>query len=705
MKKFYFLLLSAVAFAFAGCATDPTADGGPEVGGEVSSKDSFYLDIAMSRPTTRSATDNGPEGSQGSTNSDEDPDYEYGYDYENSVNEVLLVFATTDDKFIFSATASNILESPSATPSENFQFTAKASVSKSIITDEYKENGLLKDSKMVRIYAFCNPTEEVITSIDNESNKGTTTWLDAVGSLTEVASDNKNPGSNNIWASRSFLMTNAKVKQAELPATEDAWSAYTNPDNPFHLSQNNEGGINNSTNGPIYVERTAARIDFSDASEGNDFTYGLVAGRGDVFEGDTKTEKDLNLINVELTDMALVNMSKGYYALRRVSADGTNASWVVGGVETPSNYVVDTDYSTKSTGYTAENAATGFNYTLFESNKTGEFYNYNMSNWVWDKLATVVANAEDTWSGSTTWNRKYHIWRYVTENTIPVINKQQVQQSVGVVFKGQIKPGEDIEAKSAVTNTQPEGEPTYSEGNRYISADVESALSSTTQNSPVLFSLSGLLYAGIKELTTTAVTNGYGSVAERVLGNWYLDAEAESLEQVTSGTFTYAETAPAAQEGHIIIQLTPAIYNYIKGYTQKQAEETLTPDWTTGFSVDSKLVETDADFKKLVTDQGVTMYAPTQDGDSWGYFCYYFYWNRHNDNGDINDMGVMEFATVRNNVYKLAVTKLSRLGHPQNPQDDPDPLEPGDEDETDDAYFDVQIVVMPWVVRLNDIEF
>lgn len=49
--------------------------------------------------------------------------------------------------------------------------------------------------------------------------------------------------------------------------------------------------------------------------------------------------------------------------------------------------------------------------------------------------------------------------------------------------------------------------------------------------------------------------------------------------------------------------------------------------------------------------------------------CYYTYWIKHaNDGDDTNDMltgkggGVMEYATVRNNIYKLSIAGLGRIG-------------------------------------------
>lgn len=93
-------------------------------------------------------------------------------------------------------------------------------------------------------------------------------------------------------------------------------------------------------------------------------------------------------------------------------------------------------------------------------------------------------------------------------------------------------------------------------------------------------------------------------------------------------------------------------------------------------------------------------------------YVYYIYWNRHNDNGNNSLMGPMEFAVVRNNIYKLTVTKISELGHPNDPTDptgpqepDPDPVEPGKDDEDSKAYMEVTVNILNWTVRENEIEF
>ena len=718
---FLSVMLSAVLVSFMGCTKDNLADG--TQGAEDASTDHFYLDVAMSRPTdTRSQTDEDGIGN-GKTNSDEDPDYEYGYDYENAVSEVLLVFADTNNKFIFAATANNILESPEQKPTTEFQFTAKASVKKSTITDEYAQGGMLAENKTVLIYAFCNPTSDLAGKFEDQSAlKGQTTWLDFTGTLTEGATGGV--GSNSIWDSGKFLMSNAKIKKADFPTSAEGWDPYSNPDNPFHLSKANEGSIDNSQStskleyGPIYVERTACRFDFRDASQDLDdahddaFTYKLY-GTGSVYnEGSTPTEKP-NLLNVKLTRMSLVNMSKEYYYLRRVAdsyAGMTDPGVVVGGTEIRTNYVVDTDWAAKNSHYSLDSYSAysaAFNFPLFAENG-----DYNMTGWYGDALEDVVKGPNDTWTGTPN-GGTYHIWRYATENTIADAEDQIHIQSVGLVFKGKIELGADKDAVSNVVKEVPgnsEGEPeqqgptiTNEAGYPYISDAVKTALESTTQNSPILYSFGGLLYAGFDGIAYTAVKNGYGSIAESLLSKWYLVAGSETP---TSGTFTYAATAPTAEPGQYVFQLTPAIYELIKHKPSGYSAPEGTIDWSNGFSVTiADNLESETWFKEFLTKKGVTIYEPTQDGNTWGYYCYYFYWNYHNNNGKPSEMGPMEFATVRNNVYKLAVKTIGRLGHPGDPKDDPDPIDPDDPDESDDLYFDVEIQVLPWVVRVNDIEF
>lgn len=80
--------------------------------------------------------------------------------------------------------------------------------------------------------------------------------------------------------------------------------------------------------------------------------------------------------------------------------------------------------------------------------------------------------------------------------------------------------------------------------------------------------------------------------------------------------------------------------------------------------------------------------------------CYYPYWIRHVNNNQADDMGVMEFGVVRNNVYKMEIHSVKGIGA-VTPVD-PDPQVP---DEDGNATLQVLVKVLPWTVRNNQIEF
>ena len=221
-----------------------------------------------------------------------------------------------------------------------------------------------------------------------------------------------------------------------------------------------------------------------------------------------------------------------------------------------------------------------------------------------------------------------------------------------------------------------------------------------------------LLYT-FEDIAKLAFELGSGSpaytIVSEILGNWYTE-NAEGKE------FKYYAAAPG-DEG--AVQLTPEIYYAIEIATSGELDDNEDlSDYTSGYTVvlneqykeggkysaDNAAEWDDAvrAFKNAVVKNNITIYEPDSDGK---YYCYYFYWNRHNDNGDNAVMGPMEFATVRNNVYKLRVSKIGEIGKPIIPDNDPDPVDPNDPDEEDKAYIDVQVEILPWVVRVNDIEF
>lgn len=51
--------------------------------------------------------------------------------------------------------------------------------------------------------------------------------------------------------------------------------------------------------------------------------------------------------------------------------------------------------------------------------------------------------------------------------------------------------------------------------------------------------------------------------------------------------------------------------------------------------------------------------------------CYYTWWVRHSNDNDDTKKGIMEYAIVRNNIYKLTVNSIYSLGG-EIPEDDDD---------------------------------
>lgn len=474
-----------------------------------------------------------------------DAGVEIGKDYENQVSEVLVVITdategSTYDKFI----AKSSVVTPSSANNTTYVVPFK--------TTELTSSA----GKSVNVYVYCNPTEELTKATTFDVNKDYYTLTDATNAT--------------IWTKNKFLMTNAdKDYKRTLPANLDNYKVESNP---FDLKT-------------INVERAAARFDYKSSGE----TYTLM-------EKDGKAE-----VTVTLTDMALVNLSKEFYYLRRVSADGTSTNAAIGGTETKTNYVVDTDYDWKS-GSTITDYSGHFFYVYNKNSASADY--------TWTSISSLTNNDDDNNNSWNTNNSKgdYKIWRYATENTIPAkVSNQKKGITTGVAFKGEIKG---------------------------VSDRMKTLLNGTN----TVYVFDNILW-----------------------GTW--DNVKTAAEATESGNTTLANP------------LLAAAYN----------------EAMKGGYADAKAV-----------DAGFTIFKPNADGK---YEVLYYYWNRHNDNKNNGSMGPMEFAVVRNNVYKLSVTGVNKFGHPTNPGDDPDPENPEDPDEEDDVYFKVAVEVLPWVVRINNIKF
>ncbi len=628
----------------AGCS-DNELNGGNEPGVYPGHpEDAVYMNVNIQLPV-------GGKNTRSETDSDKDDDYgtstdgtEVGKDYENKVNGVLIVLADASNNFIAAGEHNSL-----PVVREGIVNTTQK-INKSALA-AYYGNGTLEAGKdQVNLYVFCNPTMELkqIFEKSGTDNK----WIDEIATLEEEPNGTATGAA--VWGGNDhkagFLMATASSKDIKkyIPKNFTDWDNFTTENNAFDFSGKNtlSNGTEIGNIGNIRVERVVARFDFKDGSPSKDQTYVIA-------EKDNKPT-----LKVKLNKMALINMSKHFYYLRRVSDNGLPNKVEICGTEYDSgqswNYVVDTDAEQKNGDINASYPfADYFNFCLgHQDNNTWSIDETARGQWYTSLISDVIKKDEDN---DDKWNNNhsrdgYRIWRYATENTIPGMNKQENGISTGIVFKGKIQ----------VTTDAPQA--------------LQDAINKATGDSnadAILYAYSNQLYVSWTEVRKAA-----------------LDATAnEEFKKAVFGTPKNTPSETVYSDDTKSPDYLWNIWHNVKGHNDAAALSA---------------------FKEVATnkDHQFTLYQSSRDeNDGAGYYCYYFYWNRHNDNGNNGVMGPMEFAVVRNNVYKLSVVDINRLGHPRLSENDPDPVDPGTPDEKGDIYLKLSVEVLPWVVRINDIEF
>lgn len=665
-------LLAAGLLAMVACSDDtPVLDSGNSHGSG-NEGDGCFISLNIQLPTangSRSQTTTGGQSTNGNENA---------FDYENNVNDVLIVLAnSTDNGFITAGSVASSKLNP--VPSQN-TYRPIAKLEKTNISEFYGKTS----NRSVNVFVFCNPTEELIGLIKN-AKLNDTNWFNATCTVLEGnGQTEKNTG---IWANDGFLMSNVDLCTRELPATIDEWKKYNTEASAFDLSGLNSAGqdgeVDNSAvkgRGTVKVERNVARFDFRDGSKLGNNTYNVIY----TLDADNK---QVPLINVQLDRILLTNEAKQFYYLPRVSDNGlpTGANFTLCGYETNTNYIVG-PYATVFQNSLSGNFDTYFNYPFFGSNNESDYRQWNGA-----YINDVLGKTEDNLTNEELADQ-YYVWRYVTENVIPADNDNQTMgRTTMVVFKGRM-----LAAAAAF-----DSEDTYTKAMAEAIGDGTEAhpgtLTGVSTQDSVIYYFNNTTYFGWDNIKKAAIqsalqfdTDGVPTTDEdgnltgvRRSSSLYLAVFGDGcMGKFTWGTTEYNDSPEGMS---IDAKSTNALYDAYEA---------------------NKTDENRAAFKAAVIGQLITIYESSTDSkDGAGYYFYYYYKNRHNDNLDNGSMGAMEFATVRNNIYKLAVTNIGSLGHPRIPENDPDKPTPDTPDESDDLYITVNCRVIPWVVRINNIEF
>lgn len=436
-----------------------------------------------------------------------------------------------------------------------------------------------------------------------------------------------NPGAD-WWTGQSLTLDDVRnhIQTTAWTVSESGYSNFVMTSAADATLTLNSNPSNAPAEATVNVERMAARLDYKTTG-----TYTC---------DDPDYESNNQKATVEITGAALVNnLTAGSYLLKRVADDvnGTNLSYLGNetsdaGVQT--NYVLDP--------WTADKTSANNSFTIGgEANKTakdlyGEWFgNISQNPNYW---AAYVQPGTEVTVGTEKWQRI----GYTLENTTAA-EEAGKRYSTGVVFKAKFHP-----------------------------AKVTSYTNSTYTDGATFFAYGKTLYASMEDMMIGfyghKFDNGFSGIQN--CKTW--DDVKSFIESTLLGN------DPSGYRDYLLKQV-----NDHQGESLTQTELT-SLEWSNymlnecGYSKDEngKVV---LDQNSKVTRIALQPYGTRTYEDAT---CYYTWWVRHSNDNDDTKKGIMEYAIVRNNIYKLTVNSIYSLGDPV----------PGDEE------LNVKVYVNNWLL-------
>lgn len=316
---------------------------------------------------------------------------------------------------------------------------------------------------------------------------------------------------------------------------------------------------------------------------------------------------------VEITGAALVNnLTAGSYIIKRVADDvnGTNLSYL--GDETPdagvqTNYVLDP--------WTAGKTSANNSFTIGgEANKTakdlyGEWFgniSQDPNHW-----AAYVQLGTEVTVGTETWQRI----GYTLENTTAA-EEAGKRYSTGVVFKAKFNP---------------QGVANY-------------------QGGATFFALGTHLFASMEDMMTYVYGADFSQFDDKI------DA-CDNWASVKTFAASLLDNDPSGYKAFLLGQ--------DEAQDLAQVKESL--KWSAymlsncGYSASlNETYKVELDQNGIVTRNALQSYGVRTYEDAT---CYYTWWVRHSNDNNDETKGIMEYAIVRNNIYKLTVNSIYSLGN------------------------------------------
>lgn len=324
---------------------------------------------------------------------------------------------------------------------------------------------------------------------------------------------------------------------------------------------------------------------------------------------------------VEITGAALVNnLTAGSYMLKRVASTVDGVPTYLGN-ETPdagvqTNYVLDP--------WTAGKTSANNSFTIGgEANKTakdlyGEWFgniSQDPNHW-----AAYVQPGTEVTVGTEKWQRI----GYTLENTTAA-EEAGKRYSTGVVFKATFHP---------------QGVANYQDGATF-------------------FALGTHLFASMEDMMTYVYGADFSQFDDKIdaCDNWAAvkNFAASLLDNDPSGYKSFLQGQDEAQDlAQVKESLKWKAYMLNKcGYSASLNN-----------NVYSVILDQNEDTS---TREALQPYGTRTYEDAT---CYYTWWVRHSNDNDDTKKGIMEYAIVRNNIYKLTVNSIYSLGGPVPGEDE-----------------------------------
>ncbi len=419
-----------------------------------------------------------------------------------------------------------------------------------------------------------------------------------------------NPGDNRWWeqaenqtlgAVRDYIQQKA-WKKAESSDGTISYSDFlmSSADEPTEKLTINNNSENEPAKVTVNVERMAARVDYLAQNK-----Y-------------TCTDPAYNGATVEITGATIVNrLTAGSYLLKRVAHDvnGTNLEYL--GDEAAENTVATNYVLDPWTALKTQQNLTGTPFPVNEQNvAAADLYDAetyiptrsdNPEDWAGYCKAGVAATADD-----------YLRVGYALENTTDRLSTS-LNYNTGIVFKAQFHP-------VGVVNG-------YTDGQTF-------------------FTYNGVIYPTLTDMM--GQLNGqenFSTYVEAIaaLNNWdELKNFAASITNDPTGYRTYLEEYADTHSAEAFNTTDELKWEYYLRYKLGVSENSQNGPEINQNGINTRNVLFENSGEKLRT------YYNGQ--------CYYIWWLRHSNDGDEDTNGMMEYAVVRNNIYKVSVNSIYSLG-------------------------------------------